>query len=41
LGELSRLKLLSKKELQALFPGSKLITERFAGLTKSLIVYKK
>ena len=41
LGELSRLKLLTKTELQKLFPQATLITEKFMGLVKSLIVFKK
>jgi hypothetical protein len=32
------IKLLGPKELTSLFPGATLIRERFAGLTKSLIV---
>jgi len=39
--ELSRIKLLSLSEIKELFPGSRIIKEKYFGLTKSLIAVKK
>ena len=39
--ELSKIKLLSLSEIKELFPGSRIIKEKYFGLTKSLIVVKK
>jgi hypothetical protein len=38
---LSDVRLLSAAGLRALFPGARVIRERFAGVTKSLVVYGK
>jgi hypothetical protein len=38
---LDEIRLLGAVELRALFPGSRLIRERFCGFTKSLVAYKK
>ena len=40
ISELSRLRLLSKTDMRALFPEAELMSERWMGLTKSLIAYK-
>jgi len=39
--ELSKIKLLSLSEIKELFPGSRIIKEKYFGLRKSLIVVKK
>ena len=38
--ELSRLRLLTKREMKILFPGSSLYYEKFLGMTKSITAYK-
>lgn len=37
--EVSAIRLLSRRELKELFPGARIFTERFAGLSKSLTAY--